>query len=127
VDTLQKIKDLYKQVQELEERRQATDSKSEDKKLNEIIWTLKADMESLACDLVEKLVPGHIGMTIKVEKKIDIEPYYYDFDSVAYDIAENPDTYTNEKDVLKEMLNRFHNNIDVYDLIESEDIKVKYD
>lgn len=127
MDTLQKIKELHKQVKELEERKQATDSKSEDKKLRDAIRELKEDMESLASDLVENLIPEPMNLTIKVEKKIKMETDYYDFESVSYDIVDHPELYTNEEDVRKAMLNTFRDGIDIYDLIDSEDVKIEYD
>lgn len=127
MDTLQKIRELHKQVKELEERKQATDSKSEDKKLRDAIRELKEDMGSLASDLVENLIPEPMNLTIKVEKKIKMETDYYDFESVSYDIVDHPELYTNEEDVRKAMLNTFRDGIDIYDLIDSEDVKIEYD
>ena len=127
MDTLQKIKELYKQAQELKRLREETDSKVEDKKLKNQIYDIETEIENLACDLVEGLIPETISISIKVEKKIEINPDYYDFDSMAYDIASNPSIYQNKAAIRKSMLERFRDNIDGYDFIESEDIKIEYD
>lgn len=125
MNTLQKIKDLRVQVNVLKERRDVTDSKIEDRNLQSQIDILEEEIEDLSSDLVEELRPKNISLSFKVEKKVNIEPDYWDFD--PYLIAEHPEKYESKEDVYKAMMDEFLNNLDSYSYIDPEDIKIKYD